>query len=225
MNGTGLFLVALLIVVLIAVAFGSSQIQADLTSQIAQITSQRDTTLQLALEAKGQRDAAFQERDVAFTDRDKAIAELAKANGRIASLEVDLNKTAQDLSSTQRTAEVQRMELKRLQNQIIALQSTLEQAQVDVPSVPVTGGVTSWLANLPQVAENSQKAIRRPVQASMFYNQLGIGLAVLIGMMVLGSGGFIVYRHDPNRKYTVKMTKDQIREYARYQRERGNQAR
>jgi hypothetical protein len=217
MNGTGLFVVTILIAVLIAVAFGGSQIQADLNNQITQMTDQRDITLQEALEAKGQRDTAVQDRDV-------AVAALDTATGRIAELETAQNKIALDLTSSQKTVEEQRREIDQLKNEKIALQTKLDQAQASVvlPGVPDTGGQVT----VPQVAETTgtaEKAICLPVRADNLPNQLGTGLALLIGMVALGSGGYIFSRSDSTRKYAVKMTKEQIRDYARYQRERGNQ--
>ncbi|RPJ43859.1 MAG: hypothetical protein EHM21_10935 [Chloroflexi bacterium] len=219
MNGTALVLVTLLIAVLIAVGLGSTQMQANLENQVAQMTSQRDTTLQVALEAKGQRDNAIQDREAANAARDAAVTALNQANERIAALEAEQKKIAQDLSNAQGAVSEQSRIIESLRNEKVALQAQLEQALAAGPVlVPATGEQVAP----PQAAESSENTICLPVRADTLPNQLGIGLAVLAGMMALGSGGYIVYRHDPNRKYTITMSKDQLREYARYQRERGN---
>jgi hypothetical protein len=80
MNGSGLVVCAILIAVLIAVATGASQIQADLSNKIEALATQRDTVLQQALEAKGQRDTAVAERE-------QTQLKLAEAEGRIQALE------------------------------------------------------------------------------------------------------------------------------------------
>ncbi len=227
MNGTWLAFFTLLMVVLIAVAVGAQQMEAQQAQQISALMSQRDTTVNVALEAKEQRDAALKVRD-------EAVTKLDGLNAQIAALQGDLQKTALDLQTAHSEAETRQMEIDRLAKEASDLRAQMTGLQVrygaleaqyvklqqDTPQIPVVGGKNTKT----EIAERNSKAICLPVQADKLPNQLGLGLAVLVGMAALGSGGYIYYRHDPSRKYAVRMTKEQIREYARYQRERGNRA-
>jgi uncharacterized protein (DUF3084 family) len=208
MNGSGLIVSAILVAVLIAVATGASQIQGDLIIKIEAITTQRDVVLQEALEAKGQR-------DVAITERENLKVKLAEAEGRVTALEAEKSELTQELNRAQQAINSQNQEITRLQTESVALKNMVDQAKA-APQNPSMDE-----QNSPSQSSTNSEMVTALLSES---NPLGIGLAVLIGMMALGSGGYIVYHHDSNRKYTVKMTREQIRDFARYQRVQGNRA-
>ncbi len=220
MNGTWLAFFTLMLVVLIAVAAGAQQIQAQQAREISDLMAQRETTVSVALEAKEQRDAAVKARD-------EAVAKMNGLNDRIASLQADLQQTQTLADSRQQEIDRLVSEANTLQAQVqdlqaknVALEAQYAKLLQEAPQIPVAGSGNASSGN----PESSAGSIRLPISAGELPNQLGLGLAILIGMAALGSGGYIYYHHDPNRKVSVKMTRDQIHEYAQYQRERANRA-
>lgn len=211
MNSTWLAFVTLLLAALIAVAIGAQQIEAQQASEISRLAEQRDAAERAALDAREQIESAMKARD-------EALAKVDNLTKEIAGLQDDL-RGVQSMS-TIRQEEIARLiqQASELQGQILVLQARNQELEAQVAglpqgSVPVTG--TNDTDSVAQDT-NFAKAISRSLP-----RQLGLGLGVLIGMAAIGSGGYLYYHYDPNRKYSVKMTREQIKDYARYQRERG----
>jgi hypothetical protein len=227
MNGTWLAFFTLIMIVLIAVAVGSQQMEAQKDLQISQLMSSRDEAVNIALEAKHQREVAFKVRDEAVAKVDGLNAKIAEQQGMLDQVSLELqNEKASAANSQEENKRLQaeanalRTQVSDLQTKYTALDAAYTQFRKEAQIV-VTGNESA-------VTEESGSAVEQtyslPVQMTDLPGQLGLGLAILGGMAALGSGGYIYYRQDPSRKYTVKMTKEQIRDYARYQRERGNKA-
>ncbi len=95
---------------------------------------------------------------------------------------------------------------------IVGLQDDLAVAQVQQsPQIPVTGEGAS-----PQMTGPLCLVTRAAVMQGS-----GSLLAVLTGVVALGGGGLAAYRAG-DRKVTVRMTRSQLQDYIRYQREAGN---
>jgi FtsZ-binding cell division protein ZapB len=227
MNGTWLAFFTLILVVLIAVTVGAQQMEAQSALEKTQLMGERDEAVNIALEAKDQR-------AVAFKARDEAVARVDGLNAEIASLKGENQRVMEGLKNAQSAAEsmqkenerlvkeanAQRAQMMDLQSKYTALEAEYTQSQ-PAGQIAVTGNDRPVAKNAGIAAEQANCL---PIQTTALPGQLGLGLAILVGMAALGSGGYIYYRHDPTRKYAVKMTKEQIRDYARYQRERGNRA-
>ncbi len=211
MNSTWLAFVTLLLAALIAVAIGAQQIEAQQAAEISRLAEQRDAAERAALDAREQIESAIKARD-------EALAKVDNLTKEIASLQDDL--LGVQSMSTIRQEEIARLiqQASELQGQILVLQARNQELEAQVAglpqgSVPVTGTNDT---DTVRHDTNFTKAISRGLP-----RQLGLGLGVLIGMAAIGSGGYLYYHYDPNRKYSVKMTREQIKDYARYQRERG----
>lgn len=211
MNSTWLAFVTLLLAALIAVAIGAQQIEAQQAAEISRLAEQRDAAERAALDAREQIESAIKARD-------EALAKVDNLTKEIAGLQDDL--LGVQSMSTIRQEEITRLiqQASELQGQILVLQARNQELEAQVAglpqgSVPVTGTND---ADTVTHDTNFTKAISRGLP-----RQLGLGLGVLIGMAAIGSGGYLYYHYDPNRKYSVKMTREQIKDYARYQRERG----
>lgn len=208
MNSTWLAFLTLLLVVLIAVAAGAQQIEAQKALEISTLKARVDEVTEIALDMQEQRDEAL-------VTRDEGIVKMDKLNAEIAGLRNDLH-------NQNNVADYRQQEMDRLVKENEELRAQLHNVQVR------NGELEAQVANQPQgtipVTADDANELCLPVRTQNLPGQLGLGLAVLVGVAALGSGGYLYFHHDPNRKYPVKMTKEQIKEYARYQRERGNQA-
>ena len=220
MNGTWLAFMTLLIVALIAVAMGAQQIEAQQAQEINQLVAQRDVAVKVALEANKQRDNAFLARDEAIAKWDGLNAEISALQNDLHDVQMVADNRQQEIDRLVREANELHAQVQNLKAQNLELEAQF--ANQPQGPMPVTGYQEAASKNSCTTAETNGVCL--PVQSKNLTTQLGIGLALLIGMAALGSGGYLYYRHDPERKYSVKMTKDQIREYARYKHERGNRA-
>lgn len=208
MNSTWLAFLTLLLVVLIAVAAGAQQVEAQKALEISALKARVDEVTEIALDMQEQRDEAL-------VTSDELIVKMDKLNAEIAGLRNDLH-------NQNNVADYRQQEMDRLVKENEELRAQLHNLQAR------NGELEAQVANQPQgtipVTADDANELCLPVQTQNLPGQLGLGLAVLVGVAALGSGGYLYFHHDPNRKYPVKMTKEQIKEYARYQRERGNQA-
>lgn len=208
MNNTWLAFLTLLLVVLVAVAMGAKQMEAQQAQEISLLKAQVDEVTRIALDMQEQRDQAL-------VARDELIVKVDGANAEIAALRNDLH-------NQNNVADNRQQEIDRLVKETEELRALLQNLQARNVELEIQ------VANQPQgiipVTNDDANELCLPVRTQNLPGQLGLGLAVLVGMAALGSGGYLYFHHDPNRKYPVKMTKEQIKEYARYQRERGNQA-
>jgi cell division protein FtsB len=213
MNNTWLAFTALLLVVLIAVAVGAQQMDAQRLQEISQLKAKNEDFTRIALELQEQRDQALVDRDEAVGKVDGLVAENAMLR--------------EDLRNQNSVADNRQQEIDRLVNEKQALQTRNMEIETQIANLtqsplPVTGNRNTVTEQAGIVAETNGICLQ--VRTQSLPEQLGLGIAVLVGLAALGSGGYLYFRHDPNRKYPVKMTREQIKEYARYQRERGNQA-
>lgn len=188
MNASGLGLITILIIVLFAVVLGAQQLQDQQAGEIARLMQDRDNALLLAQEVTGQRDVA--------------LAQLEPTRQRVAALETEIAKKDAQLESLSG-------DLKAAQQQIAGLQKRYDEAVVQLNeglSVPVTGRVDDEKFCLPDVA--SEEPFPWTVAAA----------GLVAGMVFLSGGGYLIYRIEANRRVTVHLTREQLRDYIRYQR-------
>lgn len=203
-------MIVVLIGVLVLVGWGAEARVTKLESTVQQMSDQRVDTMAIAGEARNQRDTA--------------VAQLEDAQHKLAEAQDSLNKKtaeaenlAKERDAALKSAEEYQKESALLKEETAALQAKVDQLTVQYNQL------SSKYAALQQAPDKSQdKSI--PVTSLPKSNPLGTSLIVMMGMVLLGSGGFIVYRMEENSKVSVRMTRDQIHDYARYQRERGNRA-
>lgn len=188
MNATGLGLAALLIVVLFAVVLGAQQLQDQQANEIAQLMTDRDNALILAHEATSQRDAA--------------LAQLEPARERVAALEAENEKKDAQIASISGDLTAARQDLATLQKSYTEVVSQANEELIPVTS-QTQGDTTIRSTNL--------------IDSETFpWTAAGAGL--LTGVMALSGGGYLVSRIENNHRVTVHMTREQLREYIRYQR-------
>lgn len=226
MKASVLLVVMILIVTLFAVAVSAEQAQTTRTDEYRNMAAQRDQAVRLAIAAKEQRDGAYLE-----TNQQKS---------RVGDLENGLQKTTDEknalagkLDQANKVAGERQSQIVMMQGQIKVLEAentnlraSNQQLQANVRAakdnmIPPSGGSSAPAA---AAAPAKDGRIMLLSLAGGKKVQLMVGLAVLFGMVMLSSGGYVAYRSDANRKVSVKMTPDQIKEFARYQRERGRNA-
>ena len=146
------------------------------------------------------RDSALILAQDATIQRDAAIADLAPARERVVALEAEIVK---------KDAEIAYLagDLKAAQQEIVSLQTTYEAVinSDQTVNIPVTGSDQEECVNLPNITSHKSW----PWAA---------GAGLMMGMVFLSGGGYLLYRIETNRRVTVHMTRDQLKEYIRYRR-------
>lgn len=192
MNTPMVILVGILLVVLMAVTAGA----ADINEQAGARISTMEQELKAALEM---RDAAVRE---------------------VAALKADVVNREQDLAKLQERYDALDAHVRELDGIIVGLQDQLAVAQSQqAPQIPITGGEGSQ-PSASQVCLVSRAALEQASE-SLAGGSLWI---VMAGVFALGGGGYAVVHHSErgDRKVTVRMTRSQLQEYIRYQRQAGN---
>lgn len=207
MNASGLGLAALLLVVLLVVVFGVQEMDTAQQNQIQQLMQQRDQTVALAQEAKTQRDDKASEAALLKGQLGDMKAGLQAKEAELATKSTQLEEASR-LASEQ-TARIQSLEA---QNAGLQQQVQIEQARSqerDKLILAMNGQLeaaskanSEQLARLqalegqiPVTSGNEQAATEcQNVSANGFINPLGPVLVVLIGMLALGSTGYVLYQ-------------------------------
>lgn len=192
MNTPMVILVGILLVVLMAVTAGA----ADINVQAGARISTMEQELKAALEM---RDAAVRE---------------------VAALKADVVNREQDLAKLQARYDALDAHVRELDGIIVGLQDQLAVAQSQqAPQIPITGGEGAT-PSASQVCLVSRAALEQASE-SLAGGSLWI---VMAGVFALGGGGYAVVHHSErgDRKVTVRMTRSQLQEYIRYQRQAGN---
>ena len=194
MNTPMVILVGILLVVLMAVTAGA----ADINEQAGARISTMEQELKAALEM---RDAAVRE---------------------VAALKADVVNREQDLAKMQEQYNALDAHVRELNGIIVGLQDQLAVAQSQQgPQIPITGGEGS-VPSASQVCLVS-RAVLEEASESLVGGPLWI---VIVGVVALG-GGAAAARHSNHggrggHVVTVRMTRSQLQEYIRYQRQSGN---
>lgn len=217
MNAGGLILSAILITVLIAVAVGATQMESNRNSEFAKLMQQRDQAVSIAQEAVSQRDVAARalREEKARTVADQEA--LRKRNSENQAL-------AQDLAEAKMIVSQRESAINQAKDENAILRVRLDQLQAQHDRlVKAYSAANNRLGQqaivpIPATGNNSNMDAACLATAGGLSKLLSTGLAILIGMVALSSGGMAFYHHDPNRKVTIKMTRKQAEEYARYQR-------
>jgi hypothetical protein len=204
MNGTGLGLAAILLIVLFAVSLGAQQMDDQKAGLIADMQNQRQALIDTAEEALAQRDGE--------------VARAAALENENAGLILALQ--GKDNQIAGKDAEIARLnaEIERQAAEIALLKVVPATGQPETYGAPADPGAATGV-----VASKSTTRAGLVMPAGVWGRLVVLG-AILMGIAVIGLGGFAVFRGGANRRLsTVRMTRDQLKEYLRYQRERGKQ--
>lgn len=147
------------------------------------------------------RDNALLLAQEATGQRDLAIAQLEPARQRVAVLEAEIAKKEAQMASLSGDLNTARQDIAALQKNYDEAIAQLEEGL----SIPVTGQNQSGTICLPDM--DADKSSSWPMTAGL-----------LAGMVFLSGGGYLIYRIEASRRITVHMTREQLREYIRYQR-------
>lgn len=146
-----------------------------------------------------------QELKAALEMRDAAVREVAV-------LKADVVNREQDLAKLQERYNALDGHVRELDSIIVGLQDQLAVAQSQqAPQIPITGGEGA-------TQSASQFCL---VSRAALENAGGSLWMVMAGVVALGGGGYAAARHS-DRKVSVRMTRSQLQEYIRYQRQAGN---
>lgn len=148
----------------------------------------------------------------------KAALEMRDAAVReVAALKADVVNREQDLAKLQERYNALDAHVRELDGIIVGLQDQLAVAQSQqAPQIPITGGEGS-APSASQVCLVSRAVI----------DQVGGSLWIVMAGVVALGGGVAAARHGDRggrgeRAVTVRMTRSQLQEYIRYQRQAGN---
>jgi len=147
------------------------------------------------------RDSALTLAHEATAQRDVALAQLEPARERVAALEAENEEKEAQIAALSGDLTAAREDLAALQKSYTEI---LSQANEEI--IPVTS----------QPQENTVRLQDLMNDETFPWTAAGAGL--LAGVMALSGGGYLVSRIENNRRVTVHMTREQLREYIRYQR-------
>jgi seryl-tRNA synthetase len=147
------------------------------------------------------RDSALTLAHEATAQRDVALAQIEPARERVAALEAENEEKEAQIAALSGDLTAAREDLAALQKSYTEI---LSQANEEI--IPVTS----------QPQENTVRLQDLMNDETFPWTAAGAGL--LAGVMALSGGGYLVSRIENNRRVTVHMTREQLREYIRYQR-------
>ena len=147
------------------------------------------------------RDSALTLAHEATAQRDVALAQIEPARERVAALEAENEEKEAQIAALSGDLTAAREDLAALQKSYTEM---LSQANEEI--IPVTS----------QPQENTVRLQDLMNDETFPWTAAGAGL--LAGVMALSGGGYLVSRIENNRRVTVQMTREQLREYIRYQR-------
>jgi len=147
------------------------------------------------------RDSALTLAHEATAQRDVALAQIEPARERVAALEAENEEKEAQIAALSGDLTAAREDLAALQKSYTEI---LSQANEEI--IPVTS----------QPQENTVRLQDLMNDETFPWTAAGAGL--LAGVMALSGGGYLVSRIENNRRVTVQMTREQLREYIRYQR-------
>jgi len=147
------------------------------------------------------RDSALTLAHEATAQRDVALAQIEPARERVAALEAENEEKEAQIAALSGDLTAAREDLAALQKSYTEI---LSQANEEI--IPVTS----------QPQENTGRLQDLMNDETFPWTAAGAGL--LAGVMALSGGGYLVSRIENNRRVTVQMTREQLREYIRYQR-------
>jgi len=147
------------------------------------------------------RDSALTLAHEATAQRDVALAQIEPARERVAALEAENEEKEAQIAALSGDLTAAREDLAALQKSYTEM---LSQANEEI--IPVTS----------QPQENTVRLQDLMNDETFPWTAAGAGL--LAGVMALSGGGYLVSRIENNRRVTVHMTREQLREYIRYQR-------
>lgn len=294
MNGSGLALISILVIALLAVAVGTTQLQAQKDEQLKVMTEDYHKAVEVGATTNGLRETAVVERDdaqkrasdfqkqadglqaqVNTLNEEKAnlqtqYSNLQSEKANLQSLFTNLQSEKDNLQSQFTNLQSEKDSLQKqyatlqsekdgLQSQVTTLQSEKTSLQSDNSTLQTKNTVLQ-ITNTEQASKYAQLQEKVSGPQTVLYSPKSYGdannpiattgninngqkalcvivptgetaipwaLSVALGMgvmMMVGGVGYALYSQDPNRKYTLRLTRDQMKEFARWQRERGKRA-
>jgi hypothetical protein len=147
------------------------------------------------------RDSALTLAHEATAQRDVALAQLEPARERVAALEAENEEKEAQIAALSGDLTAAREDLAALQKSYTEM---LSQANEEI--IPVTSQTQENTVHLQGLMNNET------------FPWTAAGAGLLAGVMALSGGGYLVSRIENNHRVTVHMTREQLRDYIRYQR-------